>query len=54
MNEKGDEDIETARILISVGKVYSSLGDYKRAERRIKAAMKIVECINKFKRKYSC
>ena len=43
--EKGENSIEFARILNSLGNVYAALGKYKKAEKRLKHALKITESI---------
>lgn len=39
--EKGENSVECARILNNLGNVYAGLGKYKKAEKRLKRALKI-------------
>lgn len=40
---KGENSVETCRILNNLGNVYAQQGDYKKADKRFKTALKITD-----------
>lgn len=39
----GEKSVEAARLYNNMGNLYASLGNYKKADKRLKKALKIVE-----------
>lgn len=41
--EKGEDSIESAKVMVNLGKVYTQMADLKAALKRIKKALRITE-----------